>query len=189
MVKSSILDRNLNKTKNTQVSLSALAYLLSESLQSQVKNATGISQLESQLSSMGYSLGDPLLELVVWRDRNSKRETRLLPTLYMLHNTLWKALFDKPADSLEKGTDAEDEYMISDNDPPLSRWISVPRDMSTLNTNSWLAGLLEGVLDGCGMSAVVSAHSTATADYPNRTTFLLKFSKDVLLRERMLEGK
>lgn len=40
--------------------------------------------------------------------------------------------------------------MIIDNDPPITRNISVPRDMSQLSCSSFTAGIVEAVLDGLG---------------------------------------
>jgi len=38
--------------------------------------------------------------------------------------------------------------MISDNDPPLTRFISIPKEMSTLNCSAFTAGIVEAILDG-----------------------------------------
>lgn len=40
--------------------------------------------------------------------------------------------------------------MIIDNDPPITRNISIPRDMSSLSCSSFTAGIVEAVLDGLG---------------------------------------
>lgn len=40
--------------------------------------------------------------------------------------------------------------MIIDNDPPLTRNVSVPKDMSQLSCSSFTAGVVEAVLDGLG---------------------------------------
>ena len=40
--------------------------------------------------------------------------------------------------------------MIIDNDPPITRYISVPRDMDQLSCSSLTAGIVEAVLDGLG---------------------------------------
>lgn len=40
--------------------------------------------------------------------------------------------------------------MIIDNDPPITRHISVPRDMSQLSCSALTAGIVEAVLDGLG---------------------------------------
>ena len=50
-----------------------------------------------------------MLELLVWREKSAKRETRVLGVLYFIHSVVWKALFGKQADSLEKSTENEDE--------------------------------------------------------------------------------
>lgn len=38
--------------------------------------------------------------------------------------------------------------MIIDNEPAIERYISVPRDMSSLSCSSFTAGIVEAVLDG-----------------------------------------
>lgn len=90
--------------------------------------------------------------------------------------------------------------MIIDNDPSITRHISVPRDMSQLSCSSFTAGIVEAVLDGLGFVSVtslvvstahlqrlqparVTAHNTPTDALPNRTTILIKLEKSVLERE------
>lgn len=38
--------------------------------------------------------------------------------------------------------------MITLNQPPLTQFISVPKDMSQLSCEAYTAGIVEGVLDG-----------------------------------------
>lgn len=49
----------------------------------------------------------------MWRNesgsKNPKRETRLLPVLYVVHTQLWKAIFGKTADAIEKSVENDDE--------------------------------------------------------------------------------
>lgn len=93
--------------------------------------------------------------------------------------------------------------MIIDNDPPIERHISVPRDMSQLSCSSFTAGIVEAVLDGLSFvrdlfpkahpktsflqPARVTAHNTPTSQFPNRTTILIKLEKSVLDREELLK--
>ena len=95
--------------------------------------------------------------------------------------------------------------MIIDNDPPFTRNISVPRDMSQLSCSSFSAGIVEAVLDGLGFvsrpaqtreyflmsvytkPARVTAHNTPTDSYPNRTTILIKLEQTVMQREEALK--
>ncbi|KAL1930802.1 hypothetical protein VTP01DRAFT_10964 [Rhizomucor pusillus] len=183
----SILERNLNKTKGHEVSLSAQTFLFSEMLQYAQKRVSGIQDLERKLNEFGYRVGIRMLELLTWRERNAKRETKVLGVLYFIHSVVWKALFGKQADSLEKSTENEDEYMISDNDPLLSRYISVPKELSQLNCNAFVAGIVEAVLDGCQFPARVTAHTVPIDGFPQRTTILIKLEKEVLQREELLK--
>lgn len=46
--------------------------------------------------------------------------------------------------------------MIIDNDPAITRHISVPRDMGALNCSAITAGMVEAVLDGLGFVRLLS---------------------------------
>lgn len=117
--------------------------------------------LVDRLNVLGYRIGTRLLELLPLRDslypssslRSPPPPTRiisLLPMLSYIHSTLYRHLFNRPADSLEKSTENEDEYMIGDDDCVLTRGVEVPRDMEGLSCVALLAGVVEGVLDGAG---------------------------------------
>ena len=62
--------------------------------------------------------------------------------------------------------------MIIDNDPPIERHISVPKDMSQLSCSSFTAGIVEAVLDGLGFVCFYSPFRTSTDSdlYPARTS-------------------
>lgn len=186
-----IYDRNLNKTRASEVSAAAFAFLFSEIIQYTQKRVSGINDLERQLNTLGYRIGTRVLELLVWRTEGSsktpKRETKLLSVLMMIHTQVWKAVFGKPADAIERSVENPDEYMIIDNDPPIERHISVPRDMSQLSCSSFSAGIVEAVLDGLSFPARVTAHNTPNSQSPNRTTILIKLEKVVLEREELLK--
>jgi hypothetical protein len=85
----------------------------------------------------------------MWREKNIRRETRVINVLYFIHTTVWKALFGRPADSLERSTENVDEYMISDNEPIVTKFISTPREMHQFSCGAFIAGIVEAVLDGC----------------------------------------
>lgn len=101
--------------------------------------------------------------------------------------------------------------MIIDNEPLVNAYISVPREMSQLNCAAYVAGMIEGVCDGAGFPARVTAHSVggqtqasgggggqeggaAAAEgggpvqelWPGKTVFLVKFSGEVIEREAYL---
>jgi hypothetical protein len=84
-------------------------------------------------------------------------------------------------------TGKEDEYMISDNDPLVNQYISVPKEMSQLNCAAFVAGVMEGVCDGTGFPATVTAIGAGTDLWPGKTVFLIKFEPEVLERESFLQ--
>ncbi|EAU92959.2 transporter particle subunit trs31 [Coprinopsis cinerea okayama7 len=187
----SIYDRPLNKTRGAEVSASAFAFMFSEIVQYTQKRVNGINDLERRLNTLGYRIGMRVLELMIWRSESSskapKREIRLLPVLMMIHSQVWKAVFGKAADAIEKSVENADEYMIIDNDPIIERHISVPRDLSQLSCSSFTAGIVEAVLDGLGFPARVTAHNTPNSQFPSRTTILIKLEKSVLEREELFK--
>jgi len=191
-VRPNIYDRPLNKTRAAEVSASAFAFLFSEVVQYTQKRVSGINDLERRLNTLGYRVGVRVLELMSWRNEATakapKREIRFLPALMSIHTQVWRAVFGKPADAIEKSVENADEYMIIDNDPPITRNISVPRDMSQLSCSSFTAGVVEAVLDGLGFPARVTAHNTPTDQFPGRTTILIKLEKSVLDREEALKS-
>ena len=99
------------------MSLSSFAYLYSEMVQYHQNRVDSISELERRLESTGYSVGLRVLELLAYRAREYKRETRLMNILQFVSTTVWKSLFGKAADSLERSIDHADEFMTVDYAP------------------------------------------------------------------------
>lgn len=67
---------------------------------------------EDSLEKLGYNVGVRLLELLTFREKGQKRELRLLKMLEFVSITMWKALFGRQADSLEKNLEDEDSCTI-----------------------------------------------------------------------------
>ncbi|KAL8662595.1 MAG: hypothetical protein Q9202_004553 [Teloschistes flavicans] len=186
-----IYDRNLNRTRTAELSRASFAYLFSEMVSYAQKRVTGIQDLERRLNEQGYPLGLRLLPLLLYREppRTSLRPNRILPLLQFIHGPLWRSLFGRTADAIEHSSTAANEYMISDNEPLVNQYISVPKEMNQLNCAAYVAGIIEGVCDGCGLKAGVSAHNGGTEMWPGKTVFLIRFDEGVVEREGLLEGK
>lgn len=204
-VQPTIYDNSLNRTRNAELSRVSFAYLFGEMITYAQRRVTGITDLEKRLNIQGYPLGLKLLDLLLYRSPTpfssttaaaaaNLRPTRILPLLQFISTTLWKQLFGRPADALEHSAEIKDEYMIIDNDPIVNSYISVPKEMSQLNCAAYVAGIVEGVCDGCGFFAKVSAHNVGEEDglggggqmWPGKTVFLVKFNEDVMEREEIL---
>ena len=56
---------------------------------------------------MGGHVGQRIVDVLFIRERNTKREIRLINVLVFIKSSVWKALFSKEADNLESATDDE----------------------------------------------------------------------------------
>lgn len=172
-----------------EISLSSFAYLFSELVQYCQSRVSNISELERKLDEVGYGVGLRLLEVLCYRERGQRRETRLLDMLKFIHSTLWRYLFGRQARDLEQSNSAEDEYMISDTDLFVTKYVSVPREMGHLNPAAFVAGIVRGALDGAGFPARVTAHYVPVAGQPRpKTVILMKFNTAVMQREQRMPG-
>ena len=81
--------------------------------------------------------------------------------------------------------------MITDNEPLVNGYISVPREMSMLNCAAFVAGIVEGVCSGVGLRGAVSAHNAGDGGeggkgggmWVGKTVFLIRFEEAVVRRE------
>lgn len=202
-----ILDRPLGRSgvrssEGSVVSLSAFAYIYSELVQYHQGRAASISELERRLESAGYGVGLKVLEMTAYRAKETKRETRLMSILQFVSSSVWKSLFGKGADSLERSIDHTDEFMIIDYEPIASTFVSVPSDLGQLSADAFVCGIIAGVLDGAHFPARVTAHSVAVEEgeytkqggsampgmppRKDKAVFLVKFSPEVLTRDAMV---
>lgn len=173
-----------------EIALSSFAYLFSELVQYCQSRVSNISELERKLDEVGYGVGVRLLEVLCYRERSQRRETRLLDMLKFVHSTLWRYMFGRQARDLEQSNSAEDEYMISDIDLSyVTKYVSVPKEMGHLNPGAYVAGVVRGVLEGAGFPARVTAHSVPVPGQARpKTVILMKFNAAVMQREQRMPG-
>jgi trafficking protein particle complex subunit 5 len=125
--------------------------------------------------------------------------------LQFVSTQVWKALFGKPADSLERSIDHADEFMIVEYEPLTSTFVSVPSDFGQLSVDAYMSGIVAGVLSGAGFNARVTAHSVKLEVGENapsssssnnnsglpprreKAVFLIKFSQEVLERDAAMD--
>ncbi|KAG9252162.1 cis-golgi transport protein particle complex subunit [Emericellopsis cladophorae] len=186
-----IYHRPLNRTKTAEISQASFAYLFGEMVTYAQRRVKGVQELEQRLNVQGHAIGLKLLDLLLHREppRSQHRPTNILALLHFIRTSLWTHLFARAADRLEKSADPEnpDDYMIIDNEPLVNAFISVPKDMSSLNCAAFVAGIVEGVCDGADFPGKVTAHSVPEGEmWPGKTVFLIKFRSEVVEREAYL---
>jgi|EP00927_Polykrikos_kofoidii_P077638 hypothetical protein len=184
-LKLSVYDRSLAKPR-TEVSLSAFAFVFSEVVDYCLKKVNAMHELEERLHELGVPVGQRALELYGYRENKNRRETRLLPMMNFVTQTVWKNLFGHHAELL-KGQDHENEYMLYDKALLVNRFVTIPRDFGAVDCGAYVAGVVEGVLCSAGFPAATSAHSQEEST-GGGTTILVRFEESVLARERKLAG-
>jgi trafficking protein particle complex subunit 5 len=123
--------------------------------------------------------------------------------LQFVSTQVWKALFGKNADSLERSIDNANEFMIVDYEPLTSTFVSVPADLGQLSADAYMSGIVAGVLNGAGFKAQVTAHSVALEEGEHngapgwsgsllparkeKAVFLVKFAPEVLERDAAMD--
>ncbi|KAI9616375.1 hypothetical protein H4Q26_010765 [Puccinia striiformis f. sp. tritici PST-130] len=207
-----IFPTQIYTVSSLDVNLVAFELMFAEIVRYTQQRVDGIGEFEKKLNILGYQVGSRLLSLLSLRDALSGspnaislstgksislgggsissasstipiRLIRLVPVLSWIHSTLWKTVVGKAADVLEHSNENEDEYMISDNDLLITRAITIPKDMSQLSCGAYMAGIVEGALDGLGFPSRVTSHSAPSPQFPKRTTLLIKFEKACINRE------
>jgi hypothetical protein len=92
--KTSILDKPLSRGKG-EVSLSCFALLFSEVVQYCQNKSHTVPELQNRLHELGRKVGVKLIDLYFLRERNGKREIKLLNILLFVKSTLWKVCYIK----------------------------------------------------------------------------------------------
>lgn len=188
-----IYDRNLNRTKTSEISLASFSYLFNTLITYHHSRSGSVAEIETRLNRAGYPIGTKLLDLLLYRQppRTAARPTRILDLLQFIHGVLWRALFNRTADALEQSNTKRNEYMIVDNEPLVNTFISIPKEMSQLNCAAFVAGVIEGICDAAGFGTDgVSAHWAGVEDemWPGKTIYLMRFKESVLEREEAIKA-
>lgn len=158
--------------------VNTFAFLFAQTVDYYQHRVDTIRQLEEKLSSLGGQVGSRILDSFMSNHQKTKREQRVLSVLLLVKVSLWKHLFGKEADQLEQSNDADGTYYIIEKDAVTNRFISVPKDKSSLNCGAFLAGLIQGFLTDSGFACQVNAHAH------KGTTLVIEFDKAVILRDK-----
>jgi hypothetical protein len=142
---------------------------------------SSLSDLTKKLEEQGYGIGIRVVELVGCREKLTKRETRIVGLLQYITQVIWRQIFSKPADNLEKHPEDEDSYMIYDRTCITNHFVSAPEGF---NCAAFMAGILSGILDSVRFNAKVTCCESDQGE--DVTVFLVTFSQEVMNREKRL---
>ncbi|RWS09037.1 trafficking protein particle complex subunit 5-like protein [Dinothrombium tinctorium] len=176
------LDRGLSKPK-AEVNISLYALLFSEMVQYCQNKVNTVPELQNKLAEMGAHVGQRIIDAMFIREKNFKREIRLINMLLMIKTKVWSHLFGKEADKLEHANDDETTYYLIEKETIVNKFISVPRDKGSLNCAAFIGGIIESILSECNFPAKVTVH------WHKGTTFMIKFDESVIIRDKSLDNR
>ncbi|KAI6228161.1 Mitochondrial DNA polymerase catalytic subunit [Aphelenchoides besseyi] len=171
-----ILDKSLSKGKN-EINLSTFALLFSEMVKYQLNKVNSVQELQDRLSDYGKFVGTHMLDLLVLREKSYKRDIKVLNALMFVRGPLWKNLFNKEADKLERSNDDPCKFILIEKEPIVNSFISLPKDKHSLNCAAFTAGIVEAFLTGSNFPCKVSAH------WHQGTAYIIEFQPEVISRE------
>lgn len=180
--KRSVVDQPIVKAQST-INLSAFSLLFCELVEySQGKSST-IQELQTRLADLGKHIGYRIVDLIIARDKNFRRETRVTNMLMFIKTVFWRTLFNKEADKLEQANDDLSVYYLIETEPITNKFVSMPKDKGQFNCASFVAGIIEAALEQCCFPNKVTVH------WHQGTTFMIKFDESVVKREKRLTTK
>lgn len=91
--------------------MSAFAFLFSEIIQYCENRVQLTSEMQSKLAEIGYNVGQRIVDLMLIREKNFRREIRLINMLIFVRSKVWTMLFGKEADKLEQANDDKNTCM------------------------------------------------------------------------------
>ncbi|KAA8498691.1 Trafficking protein particle complex subunit 5 [Porphyridium purpureum] len=186
-----ILDQPLARQRG-EVSLSAYLLLFCELVAYSRNRVSSVVALEARLAAVGYRVGERALEYVCAKSgKPLPRETRILGILNFVVTNLWRFLFGKNADSLKKVGNSDAEFYIEEVEPLVNTFVSVPKDFGALNCAAFQGGIVHGILSAAGFECEVTTYVRDDSSKPGSaevTMYYIKFSNEVIQRERRLAG-
>lgn len=162
---------------------SAFSLLFCELVEYSQSKSSTIQELQSRLTDAGKHIGYRIIDLIVNRDKNFRRETKIINILMFIKTVLWRTLFNKDADKLEQANDDNSIYYLIESEPITNKFMSIPKDKGNLNCASFIAGIIEAALEQCCFPSKVTVH------WHQGTTFMIKFDEKVIKREKRLTAK
>lgn len=180
--KRNVIDLPIAKSQYT-INQSAFSLLFCELVEYSQSKSSTIQQIQTRLSDSGRHIGCRMVDLIVNRDKNFRRETRVINILMFIKTVFWRTLFNKEADKLEQANDDNSIYYLIESEPITNKFVSMPKDKGNFNCASFIAGIIEAALEQCCFPNKVTVH------WHQGTTFMIKFDESVIKREKRLTAK
>ncbi|KAG9393016.1 Transport protein particle (TRAPP) component [Carpediemonas membranifera] len=157
------MEKTLKKGR-PDIAMSSFSFLFAEMLNYFHSRASSSDELEGRLQAAGERLGLKVLELMTYREKANRKDT-LESFLSFISNNVWRMLFGRPADGLQR-IPADNSYMILESVPITNRYI----EAGQLNPATFITGIIIGMLRAAGFNNPVETHVWKKDESTNETT-------------------
>lgn len=124
-----------------------------------------VDEMEKRLRSFGYRIGWRLVDLCSNRTNPFQRDVKVSTILQFITQNCWRMLYNKPTDQLQRSTDSTNVYYIYENEPLISKFITLPKEWNdSFNCASFNAGIINSILDVSGFKSEVKALTVKSKD-------------------------
>ncbi|MES1919289.1 Transport protein particle (TRAPP) component [Bonamia ostreae] len=152
------------------ISASSFHFLFSEIIKWCCADEDDIEKVENNLFVIGQKIGFKQTEKILCKQK--KRITTFQNLLQLIHNELWKSLFGKTADGVERNKNDKNQFLIFDKNPLTNQFVSVPSNLGDLNVATFIAGIVKGVLDANFVKSNVTTRYTSSKN-KEETVFII----------------
>jgi hypothetical protein len=163
----------------TKIPRKTFALLFSEIVQYCHQKSDTLEKFSQQLKQMGYPIGCTILEVMQQGSANFKRQTAVVQMLLAVKEKIWPYLFGYQASGLEQQLDNANCYMIYDDKPMVTYFVSYPADLKNVfSCCAFVAGILEGILTTSGFPCEITTHPNnagGDAAGADKVVFVIEF--------------
>jgi hypothetical protein len=113
-----ILEKTIPKQKK-EIALSSFSFLYLSIIQYNFQRVNDLRDLEKKyililyrLLEVGYQVGYKYYELSTFREKNTKREIKTQNIIQYIGNNIWKSLFSKAIDNIEKSSEKDNQCFL-----------------------------------------------------------------------------
>uniref|UniRef100_A0A0N4ZSW8 Trafficking protein particle complex subunit 5 n=1 Tax=Parastrongyloides trichosuri TaxID=131310 RepID=A0A0N4ZSW8_PARTI len=177
-----ILDKPLNKSR-PKVSTTPYVFLFGEIVKYAQHKAKNTNEFQEILSNFGRFVGRKSHDSIYLKEKGYKRDNKFHNVLLFIKGPMWKNLWGKEVDKVEKSNEDPCKYFFFEKEPVINTYISQRKDKTDINCATFNAGIIEAILTELGYACKVSAH------WHNGTTYMIVFEEDYPSKETSTKTK
>lgn len=175
------------KLMDQAIGISTFGHLFNEYFQYCQRQASSFEMCEKMLTDLGRRVGPKVFSMcVLWQ--KSLLQDKTSPTtnvfnkaenvLKFIREDVWKFLFNRQADDLQKLIQVQNEYYLIEKTPIIDYYVSFPKDYQGVQPSLFLAGIIESIFACCGHKKVTVETYRAGNTDPQPTYFHVKIGSE-----------